>query len=255
MKDGTGRPEKPSTVLTRMRRLKRLGSKMQHNHGVDFMTDAQFAAAFWGIFPQEMWDWLTNEQNKDPFEPGNHMEVKTIAGHLQRYWNMTYKKQDDGVSKEGKSGENFRGNSGVKTRKSEGMRRKNEEASDSEDGDVKTSRDNIRTSRVRDTGVHEDQGDNKRARAYCPIGGHQRYQHDWQGCFLNPHSARFDFNSAQRFYNDGPAGNDIWYRAVFEQLLAQQGQNQEQEESHFFDRGYYGNNDGSHYGQGYYGNY
>ena len=72
MKDSSGRPAKPNMVLARMQRLRKMGKRMHHNRGVDFMTDAQFLQAYWNIFPQEMMDWLTNDQNIDPFEPGNH---------------------------------------------------------------------------------------------------------------------------------------------------------------------------------------
>ena len=114
-------------------------------------------------------DWLTNDQNIDPFEPGNHMTVERTAHHMQRYWNKVYKNQGVKALKKKKSAQNFRGNSGMRY---EGKRGSDDEASTNVDGDGGTSR-------YRDDEVTED---NKKRRACCPIQGHQRYQHGWEGC-------------------------------------------------------------------------
>ena len=35
-----------------------------------------------------MQDWLTNDQNMDPFDAANPMDAAEICDHMQRYWNI-----------------------------------------------------------------------------------------------------------------------------------------------------------------------
>ena len=73
----------------------------------------------------------------------------------------------------------------------------------------------------------------KKKRHCCPIGEHDRYYHDWNGCFLNPHSHKFDSVSAKRFYERTASrhSNDNWYRSVYE---AMQGNQYHNEDSYFY---------------------
>ena len=91
MKDGTERVEKPTKVLSRMQKIRRMGSAMHHTMGAHYMTDEQFDQAFWLIFPTVMVDWLTNEQNIDPFAVGNLLNATQIGDHMQYYWNKKLK--------------------------------------------------------------------------------------------------------------------------------------------------------------------
>ena len=51
-----GNTEKPSKVLARMQKIRRMGSAMHHNMGVHYMTEVQFNQAYWQIFPSVMTD-------------------------------------------------------------------------------------------------------------------------------------------------------------------------------------------------------
>ena len=42
-----------------------------------------------------MQDWLTNEQNVNPFDANNPMGAMQIANEFQRYWNIHFKNGDD----------------------------------------------------------------------------------------------------------------------------------------------------------------
>ena len=94
MKDGSGRIEKPVEVLTRLDEIVRLASEMlHHERGADFLTDFERTRAFWQIFPNKMQDWLTNEQNVNPFDTNNPMDAMAIADEFQRYWNIHFKNE------------------------------------------------------------------------------------------------------------------------------------------------------------------
>ena len=82
-----GRREKRIDVLSRMRELCELGSCCQHSFGPGgIFTDDEFKQVYWNIFANTMHDWLTNDQNIDPFNPAAPFNVDKIANHLQRCW-------------------------------------------------------------------------------------------------------------------------------------------------------------------------
>ena len=86
-----GRIEKPTKVLSRMQKIRRMGTAMHHNMGVHYMTEVQFNQAYWQIYPSVMTDWLTNNQNVDPFDAANPLDAAQIGDHMQRYWNLNLK--------------------------------------------------------------------------------------------------------------------------------------------------------------------
>lgn len=197
----------PTTVLVRMQRLRVMGAMMEHNKGAEYISADEFTAAYWNIFPNVMQEWLQNDQNVDPFDPANAWDHGDIANAMQRYYNMHYKnaKANDGEKKNGK--------------------RKNERDDDDEGGPNKRQKGNN----------HDRQGNNKRGgrgggrgngrnnnkdsgRDDCSIRGHERHQHDWKGCYLNPDAinGRFDAEAAKEFYDNQAHGANAWYRAVYE---------------------------------------
>ena len=102
MSDGTSRVEKPVRVLARMNLIKRMASTMlHHDHGAVYLSPDDMTRAFWKIFPSKMHDWLTNEQNINPFDTNNPMDAMEIADQFQRYWNLHFKneKRKEGENK------------------------------------------------------------------------------------------------------------------------------------------------------------
>ena len=68
-----------------MRELHEHGSRFQHSFGPGgIFTDDEFKQVYWNISPNTMQDWLTDDQNNDPFDPASPLDVENIAGHLQR---------------------------------------------------------------------------------------------------------------------------------------------------------------------------
>ena len=45
---------------------------------------------------------------------------------------------------------------------------------------------------------------------------HEKYRHDWRGCFLNPYCRHFNPNTAEEFYNGQADGPNAFYRDVYE---------------------------------------
>ena len=68
------------------------GSLLQHLFGTNgIITDDEFKQVYWDIFPNTMQDWLTNDQNIDPFDPAAPLGVDGILDHLKRYWQLYFK--------------------------------------------------------------------------------------------------------------------------------------------------------------------
>ena len=89
-----GRRKKPTDVLRCMRELRELRSRCQHSFGPGgIFTDDEFKQVYWNIFPNTMKDWLTNDQNIDPYDPAAPLDVDEIADHLQRYWQLYFKNE------------------------------------------------------------------------------------------------------------------------------------------------------------------
>ena len=184
---------------------------MHHTMGVIFMSDEQFKFAFWRIFPEKMQEWLTNDQNKDPYDRANPLDVYEIANHMQRYWN-TYLNQ---VKNDDKA-------------KTDNSMEGNNPGAEKQESQKKTNRKKTNGKPK----AEEFEKSAKKKRNCCPIAEHDRYHHDWNGCFLNPHSHKFDFVSAKRFYERTASrhSNDSWYRSVYE---AMQGNQYHDEDSYF----------------------
>lgn len=98
-----GRLEEPTKYLSRLLRIRYLGSLMHHNQGATFMTDTDFKFFFWHSFPDTMKEWLTDEQDRDPFDTQEPMDIQEIADAMQRYWNRNSKRVKAQQDREGKN--------------------------------------------------------------------------------------------------------------------------------------------------------
>ena len=192
----------PTTVLARMQRLRVMGAMMEHNKGPAYIAADEFTAAYWNIFPNVMQEWLQNDQNVDPFDPTNAWDHGDIANAMQRYYNMHYKnaKSNDGDGK--------------------GNKRKNDQGDGDEGGSNKRRKGNDQNRRgenKRGGRGNDRRGGNNSGREDCSIRGHERHQHDWAGCFLNPDAInnRFDAEAAKDFYHNHANGANAWYRSVY----------------------------------------
>ena len=66
---------------------------LHHERGADFLADVDMKQAFWDCFPNSMHDWLNNEQDVDPFDANNPLDIVEIADQFQRYWNIHFKNE------------------------------------------------------------------------------------------------------------------------------------------------------------------
>ena len=162
-----GRMEEPVRVLARIQRVRMMGAMLEHNQGANYITAGQFTLLIWNIFPATMQDWLQEDQNLDPFDAANPMDHDDIAYHIQRYWNIHFKRSK-------KTDEN---NQGKNKRK------------DGNDGNNKEKEANPKRQRRGGQRGNKRQGrgdTNNGGRSNCSITGHKNHRHDWQGCYLNP---------------------------------------------------------------------
>ena len=187
MRDGSGRIEKPNTVLSGIRRLSKYGASMHHTRGANYMTDNDEKHIFWNTFPKEMQSWLSNDQNIDPFDTNHPMDAQDIADNMQRYWNMYLKK--------------------IKRHDIETPKTERSTKATSHKSDTDTTDDAATT-------IETDETSAKKQRASCPIQGHEKYWHGWSKCYLNPHSAKFNEYSAEEFYNNEAVGDNSWYVSI-----------------------------------------
>ena len=195
MSDGSGRVEKPVDVLARMNQIKQMASTMlHHDRGAVFLSDQDTTSAYWRIFPNKMHDWLTNEQNINPFDANNPLDAMEIADQFQRYWNMHFKNEKK------KEGEN-----------DSGGKRKDRDGDDRDGGNRrrKTGRKHGGNSK------HGNSNDGNEDGGKCAITGHQKFRHNWQGCFLNPYCRHFDANEAEKFFNENAHGPNAFYKDVY----------------------------------------
>ena len=229
MTDGTGRVEKPVDVLARMNQIKLMAAKMlHHDRGAVFLSDQDTTSAFWRIFPNKMHDWLTNEQNINPFATDNPMDAMEIADQFQRYWNIHFKNEKKG------NGENDNGG-----------KRKNRDNDDANGGNNsrKTGRKHGGNNKHgNNNGGNEDGGQ-------CAIQGHQKFRHTWQGCFLNPYCRHFDANEAEKFFNEKAHGPNAFYKDVYKNRPQANGGRQFNNPG----RGFQGRGGGRGGGRGYQG--
>ena len=56
-----------------------------------------------------MQDWLTNDQNINPFDPAAPLDVDEIADHLQRYWQLYFKNEPQAQLSNNRNRNNKRG--------------------------------------------------------------------------------------------------------------------------------------------------
>ena len=230
----------PNQFLQRMERIRSLGAEMHHTMGPVYMADLQFKSSFWNSFPESMKSWLENDQDIDPFDTANPLDVQELADQLQRYYNKHLKSTPKTSKAQSKSKVDTDSNSDDDSTKQDSE-------CDSED-DCEGKRHGIKN-KHRTKNI-------KKTKSNCPIPGHDKYHHSWTGCFLNPHSWKFNPSSAEAFYHTDEAhGNSSWYRDVYEQMLYRQEQAPEQQyedshsmyNSHGYDDHYYAPQDNQAY--------
>ncbi|MCP4746621.1 MAG: hypothetical protein GY874_10860, partial [Desulfobacteraceae bacterium] len=179
--------------------VRAMGQMLEHNQGANYITAGQFTLLFWNIFPATMQDWLQEDQNLDPFDAANPMDHDDIADHIQRYWNIHFKRSK-------KNDENNQG----KNKRKDGNDGNNNE----KEGTPKRQHGGGQRSNKK-----QGRGDNNNVgRSNCSIPGHENHRHDWQGCYLNSKGrfGRFDAEAAKEFYNNEAKGPNIWYRDIYE---------------------------------------
>ena len=196
MTDGSGKVEKPTRVLVRLERIRELaGTYLHHSQGATYLSDNDFKNAFWNIFPKSMKNWLTNDQDIDPFDAQNPLDVEEIADQMQRWCNIPGNLKEPGEANKNK-------------RKQEG------------DGGNEGN-DQGRNKRTKRNGDPNRRGGNKSHggghKANCKIAGHEKYKHNWFNCFLNPRCREnFDPEAAKNFYENEAHGENSFYRDIYE---------------------------------------
>jgi hypothetical protein len=246
MQDGTGRIEQPNKVLMRINRIRRMAERfMHHNHGAAFMTEDEVKHAFWHCLPDIMTDWLTNDENIDPFDPASPLSAQEIADHLQRYWNKYLKKRRQRAEDQDEEHDD---ETATKTRRVDSS---DDEGEDTDKQDRRQDGEDHKSSRKsrRDDG---DRRNKTKSGEACPIASHKKYRHDWCGCFLNPYSFKFNETDAEKFYEFKANGIHAWYRDVYENASRNRDVSKEDRErgSQGGGRGYYGGGRGFQGGRG-----
>jgi len=197
MTDGSGKVEKPTRVLVRLERIREIaGTYMHHSQGDTFLSTNDFKNSFWNIFPKSMKNWLTNDQDIDPFDATNPLDVEEIADQMQRWYNIPGNIKEPGEANKNK-------------------RSKGED--ESNDGN-----DQGRHKRGKKNGDQQGRRGNNKShggghKSNCKIAGHEKYRHNWFNCFLNPRCREnFDPEAAKKFYENEAHGENSFYRDIYE---------------------------------------
>ena len=105
----------------------------------------------------------------------------------------------------------------VKANKGRGKCKKDDD-DDNDDADDKKNSNQGSRRRFKKGGNNNKQGGggNSSSRTNCKIDGHEKYRHDWKGCYLNPYNAKCDHEAAKKYYDEKARGNMAWYRDMYE---------------------------------------
>ena len=201
--DGTGRVEKPTRVLVRLERIRAMaGEYMHHSQGAVFLSDNDFKNSFWDIFPKSMKNWLTNDQNIDPFDANNPLDVEEIADEMQRWCNIPGNIKEPSEVNKGKR----KLGDDDDNRDDQGRHKRGKKGGD------------YRRNNHRNNGGGHKQN--------CKIAGHEKYKHNWFNCYLNPRCREnFDPAAAKEFYDNQANGKNSFYRDIYEAHLGRSGGN------------------------------
>lgn len=92
-----GNVEKPTRVLVRLERIHEITDMyLQHSQGAVYLSNNDFKNSFWNIFPPSMMNWLTNDQDIDPFDATNPLDVEEIVDQMQHWCNIPGNLKDPG---------------------------------------------------------------------------------------------------------------------------------------------------------------
>ena len=197
-KDDDGKLVKPLVHFKRCKTLRKLGGLMHHTHQGTYFDDNRFKTCVWNHFPQEWKDWMTEEQQRDPFDVNNPLTTEEMIDKFQHLWNLKIRPQ-------------------VKANKGRGKCKKDDD-DDNDDADDKKNSNQGSRRRFKKGGNNNKQGGggNSSSRTNCKIDGHEKYRHDWKGCYLNPYNAKCDHEAAKKYYDEKARGNMAWYRDMYE---------------------------------------
>ena len=154
-----------------------------------------------------MQDWLTNDQNINPFDPAAPLDVDEIADHLQRYWHLYFKNENQTQPSNNRNRNNKRGRDNDNQKKLPQTAQTDSKKAKKDKGNIDGSVANNHTNNNR-RGRDSDSG-------RCPIKRHVEMRHDWRGYHLNPYSQRYDPYAGQAFYENKAHDPSVWYRDVF----------------------------------------
>ena len=172
-------------------------SRPQHLFGAArILADAELCRASWNIDPSAMQDWLTNDQNINPFNPAAPLDADMIADHFHHCWQLHHKnkRQEQTSNNKNKSNKKSRDND-------------NHASSNTVQNNNKKARNDKGNSDASMANTGGGGRDDDRGR--CPIQGHETMHHDWLGCRLNPFASRYDAKAGQEFYDNKAHGPNM----------------------------------------------
>ena len=170
-----GRRKKPIDVLRRMREIREHGSRLQNLFRPDeIFTVDEFKQVYWNVFPNTMQNWLTDDQNINPFDPAAPLDVDEIADHPQRYWQLYFKNETPSQPLNNRNRNNKRGRDND-----------NQKSSHTTQNDSKKAKKD-KSNKDGSVATNNSRGGCDGNRGRFPIQGHDEMRHDWRGCHLNP---------------------------------------------------------------------
>ena len=81
--------KRPDDFLARINIMINIGNRLDHNAAGDkLFTDEEFKLAFWSTFDDSQQNWLTDNQNMDPYNQYNAFGPNKIAEQVLRHWHI-----------------------------------------------------------------------------------------------------------------------------------------------------------------------
>ena len=75
--------------LARINKKINIGNHLDHNVAGDkLFPDEEFKLAFWSTFDDSQQNWLTDNQNMDPYDPDNAFGPDEITDQMVRHWRL-----------------------------------------------------------------------------------------------------------------------------------------------------------------------
>ena len=184
--DDKGHFMPPRIYQNRVEEIVECGKQMEHTHGNDFVDDATFIEKYYDQFPGYMRSWMEHDQQKDPFDSTNPLDMSDISDTFQHYYDK-----------------NLRG-------KSIGKRNQDMSSIKDDDGDgqPKNKRRKKSNNKSGGGGSGGNHGD-------CWLHAHADFNHNWDECFMNPQGNNYNHQQATKFAESKAKGKDAWYKGHF----------------------------------------